>query len=44
MIWSRIQNKVISRPDPDQIQIDKLDPDPHQFADNKPKYMKYEPI
>jgi hypothetical protein len=25
-------------------QSDKLDPDPHQFADNKPKCMEYEPI
>jgi hypothetical protein len=23
---------------------DKLDPDPHQFAYNKPKCMEYEPI
>jgi hypothetical protein len=35
-------------PDPhlDPHQSDKLgpDPDPHQFADDKPKCMEYEPI
>jgi hypothetical protein len=30
--------------DPDPHQSDKLAPDPHQFADDKPKYMEYEPI
>jgi hypothetical protein len=34
--------------DPDLHQSDKLDPepdtDPHQFTDDKPKCMKYEPI
>jgi hypothetical protein len=33
--------------DPDPHQSDKLDPetvpDPHQFADDKPKCMEYEP-
>ena len=27
-----------------RIKIYKLDPDPHQFADIKPKCMEYEPI
>jgi hypothetical protein len=33
-------------PHPDTQQIDKLDPDPdpQQFADDKPKRMEYEPI
>jgi hypothetical protein len=33
-------------PHPDQQQSDKLDPepDPHQFADDKPKCMEYGPI
>jgi hypothetical protein len=37
-------------PDPHQIKIRirikiyKLYPDPHQFADVKPKFMEYEPI
>jgi hypothetical protein len=33
-------------PDPhlDPRQSDKLDQDPHQFADDKPKCMEYEPI
>ncbi len=33
-------------PDPDQHQSEKLDPDsdPHQFTDDKPKFMEYEPI
>jgi hypothetical protein len=32
--------------DPDPNQSDKLDPkpDPHQFADDKPNCMEYEPI
>jgi hypothetical protein len=32
--------------DPDLRQSDKLDldPDPHQFADDKPKCMEHEPI
>ena len=32
-------------PDPHPRQSDKLDPDPdsHQFADDKPKCMEYEP-
>jgi hypothetical protein len=30
--------------DLDPHQRDKLDPDPHHFADDKPKCMKYEPI
>jgi hypothetical protein len=34
--------------DPDPHQSDKLDleqdSDPHQFADDMPKFMKYEPI
>jgi hypothetical protein len=29
--------------DPDSHQSDKLDPDPHQFADAKPKCIKYVP-
>jgi hypothetical protein len=29
--------------DTDPRESDKLDPDPHQFADDKPKYIKYEP-
>jgi hypothetical protein len=33
--WIRISIKVISWP---------ADPDPHQFADVKPKCMEYEPI
>jgi hypothetical protein len=28
----------------DPQKSDKLDPDPHQFADDKPKCMEYEPI
>ncbi len=31
-------------PDLDPHQSDKLDPDPHQFADHKPKCMEYETI
>jgi hypothetical protein len=31
-------------PDPDLHQNDKLDPDPHQCADDKPKCMENEPI
>jgi hypothetical protein len=31
--WIRISNKC-----------DTLDPDPHQFADDKPKCKEYEPI
>ncbi len=31
-------------PFPDPHQSDKLDPDPNQFADDKPKRMEYEPI
>jgi hypothetical protein len=27
-----------------RIKIYKLDPDPHQFADVKPKCMEYEPV
>jgi hypothetical protein len=30
--------------DPDPYQRDKLDPDSHQFADDKPKCMEYEHI
>jgi hypothetical protein len=30
--------------DPDPHQGDKLDPVPHQFADDKPKYMEFESI
>jgi hypothetical protein len=30
--------------DPDPHQRDKLDPDPHHFADEKSKCMKHEPI
>jgi hypothetical protein len=34
--------------DPDPHQSDKLapepDPDPHQFSDDQPKYMEYEPF
>ena len=32
--------------DPDPYQIERKDPypDPHQFADDKPKCMEYEPI
>jgi hypothetical protein len=35
-----IRIKVIGWPH----QSDKLDPDPHQFADDKSKCMEYEPI
>jgi len=41
------QSASNKNPDPDQIKIcDKLEPepDPHQFPDNKPKCMEYEPI
>ncbi len=31
-------------PDPDTHRSDKLEPDPHQFANEKPKCMEYEPI
>ncbi len=36
----------VGNQDSDPHQIDKLDrgPDPHHFADDKPKYMDYEPI
>jgi hypothetical protein len=36
----------IDRLDPDPNLIDRLDPDkdPHQFADDKPKCLEYEPI
>jgi hypothetical protein len=30
--------------DPDPHQIEGQDPVPHQFADDKPKCMEYEPI
>jgi hypothetical protein len=29
---------------PDSDHIDKPDPDPHKFADDKPKYMEYKSI
>jgi hypothetical protein len=32
------------KPHPDPYQSDKLDPDLHQLADDKPKCMEYEPI
>jgi hypothetical protein len=34
----------IKNQDPDPHQNDKLDPDPYQFAHEKPKCMEYEPI
>jgi hypothetical protein len=44
-IRSAILPTVTSVVDPDPHQIDKLDPepnpDPHQFADGKPKCMEY---
>jgi hypothetical protein len=43
ILWNTTQSDQL---DPDPHQGDKLDPDtdPHQFADNKPKCMEYEPI
>jgi hypothetical protein len=40
------QPHQIKNQDPDPHQSDKLDPelDPHQFTDNKPERMEYEPI
>jgi hypothetical protein len=40
--WIRIRTNK----NPDPHQSDKLepDPDPHQFADDKPKCMEYEPV
>jgi hypothetical protein len=35
---------VETSPHPDPHQRDKLDPDPHQFAGDKPKCMGYEPL
>ncbi len=29
---------------PDPHQSDELDPDPHQFTDDKPKCIDYEPV
>jgi hypothetical protein len=47
-IWIRIASNKKQDPDqhPDPHKSDKLDPDPdpHQFADDKPKIMEYEPI
>jgi hypothetical protein len=54
--WIRIRIKYKSgsgtasnkNQDPDPHRSDKLDPesdsDPHQFADDKSKYLEYEPI
>jgi hypothetical protein len=41
-IWIRIKLKGYD-PDLDPRQSHKLDPDPHQFADDKPKLVEYEP-
>jgi hypothetical protein len=38
----RIRIRIKKQPDPHQS--DKLDPDPHHFADDNPKCMEYEPI
>jgi hypothetical protein len=49
VLWIRVRKDPRS-PEPHQIKIRirikiyKLDPDPHQFADAKPKCMEYEPI
>jgi hypothetical protein len=41
---SAINKNQDPNPHPDPHQSDKLDPDLHQFADDKPKCMEYEPI
>jgi hypothetical protein len=38
------QIRIRIKQDPDPHQSDKLNLDPHQFADNKPKCMEFEPI
>jgi hypothetical protein len=42
----RIRNRIRTnvKQDPDPLQSDKLDLDPHQFADDKPNCMENEPI
>jgi hypothetical protein len=54
VLWIRIRIRIDPPyfgnlyPHPDPHQSDKLDPeqdpDPHQFVENKPKCMEYEPI
>jgi hypothetical protein len=46
-LWIRIKLKGTVpriRMDPKENEKLEADPDPHQFADDKPKCMKYEPI
>ncbi len=44
MLYIRIRSKLKGRIRIRNRQSDKLDPDPHQFADDKPKCMENEPI
>ncbi len=38
VLWIRIRTKLKGKI------VDQVDPDPHQFADDKPKCMEYEPF
>jgi hypothetical protein len=42
-VWKRVDSVFHSSMLVHPHQSEKLDPDPYQFADNKPKCMEYEP-